>query len=347
MTAPPWLGPAAVAAVSPRAAADALWDAFAAGLPVVPQRLHLDVPAAVADATDAAEPGGELLVMPAASDGWAVTKVVGLAAANPALGLPRVTAVVVVLGPPGLTPVALVDGDALTALRTAAVSTVATRALARPGAREVVVLGAGVQAEAHARALADELVDARVHVVARRPEAARALAARLVTDGVVAAAATPDVLARADVVCACTTGAEVVLRGADLPAGVHVNAVGAHRPDLRELDGAAVAASAVVVELRAAALAEKGDLLGAERDGLWHREHVRADLHEVCAGAVVGRRDDAERTLFASVGHAAEDLVVARAIVAASRGAAGAVGSVTPDGAPDGRRADGSGRTPG
>lgn len=313
-SAPPWLGPDAVAAVPTPVAVEALAAAFAHGVPEVPQRLHLEVPGAPA--------GGELLVMPAADDGWAVTKVVGLAPGNPALGLPRVTSVVVLLGPPGLAPVALVDGAALTALRTASVSALATRLLARADAREVVVLGAGVQAEAHARAHAALLPGARVRVVARREDAARELAARLVADGVDATTAGPAAVASADVISACTTGTSVVLRGADLPDGVHVNAVGAHRPDLRELDAAAVAACAVVVELRAAALAEKGDLLRAEREGVWHRDAVRADLAELCVGAVVGRRDDGERTLFASVGHASEDLVIAREVLRAASGGA-------------------------
>lgn len=327
--APPWLGAAAVAAVPPTVAVDALAAAFARGMPDVPQRQHLDVPGVAA--------GGELLVMPAAADGWAVTKVVGLAPGNPALGLPRVTSVVTVLGPPGLAPVALVDGAALTALRTAAVSALATRLMARHDAREVVVLGAGVQAEAHARVHAALWPDARIRVVARRDAAARDLAARLVSAGVDADVAGPDAVATADVIHACTTGTSVVLHGADLPPGVHVNAVGAHRPDLRELDAAAVAACAVVVELRSAALAEKGDLLLAEREGAWDRGAVRADLAELCGGAADGRCDDRERTLFASVGHASEDLVIAREVVRAATAATAAAGaSDAADGAGEG-----------
>jgi ornithine cyclodeaminase/alanine dehydrogenase-like protein (mu-crystallin family) len=313
---PPWLGADVVARLSPVAAIDALAAAFARGVPDVPQRLHLTVPDVPS--------GGELLVMPAAADGWAVTKVVGLAPGNAALGLPRVTSVVTLLGPPGLAPVAVLDGAALTALRTAAVSGLATRLLARADSRDVVVLGAGVQAEAHARVHAALHADVRIRVVARREAAARALVDRLVADGLAASVAGPDAVRTADVICACTSGTSVVLRGADLPDGVHVNAVGAHRPDLRELDAAAVAACAVAVELRAAALAEKGDLLLAERDGDWRRDAIRADLGELCAGTVVGRRDASERTLFASVGHAFEDLVIAREVVrAAASGGAG------------------------
>lgn len=314
---PGWYDAAAIDAALPAlAAVDALEAAFAAGVPPVPQRLHVPVPP-----DGPLAPGGELLAMPAGAEGWAVTKVVGLAPANPALGLPRVTGVVVLLGPPGLRPVGILDAAALTAIRTAAVSGVATRRLARPDTRRVVILGAGVQAEAHGRVHAALFPSARITVVARRPDAGRALVDRLVRAGITAAqVGGPDAVGTADVICCCTTGSSVVLRGDDLPPGVHVNAVGAHRPDLRELDGPAVAASAVVVEQRDAALAEKGDLLLAEEEGLWHRDRIRADLTEVCAGRVPGRRSADERTLLASVGHAFEDLVVAREVVRRAAG---------------------------
>jgi alanine dehydrogenase len=118
----------------------------------------------------------------------------------------------------------------------------------------------------------------------------------------------------ADVVCLCTSSPSPVVTAGMLPAGVHVNAVGAYRPDLRELDAASVAACAVSVELRAAAMAEKGDLVLAESEGRWSRDVIRADLHELASGAVLGREGAQERTLFASVGHASEDLIVARAV---------------------------------
>jgi ornithine cyclodeaminase/alanine dehydrogenase-like protein (mu-crystallin family) len=308
------LDAAAVGArLSMSAAIDALHGALRdAPFPPTPQRLHLDL--------DAAPGGGEpaeLLVMPAMLDGWAGTKIVGLVAANPARGLPRVTSSYLMLGPPGLQPVAVLDGAALTALRTAAVSGLATRLAARPGARRVVVVGAGVQARAHVLAMVSVLEDAEIRVLARRPEQVRILVEDLRALGCTAPveAAVAEDLVRADVVCLCTSSSTPVVALADLSPGVHINAVGAYRPEQREVSADIVAASVVLVETRAAALAEKGDLLLAEQEGAWSRDAVHADLHELASGRVAARTSGADRTLFASVGHAYEDLVIARALI--------------------------------
>lgn len=324
---PPVLLDAEVIARLPmRVAIDAMLAALArAPFPPTPQRLHLDVVAtATDDHSDRPEPA-EMLVMPAAADGWAGTKTVGLVPGNPARGLPRVTSSYTLLGPPGLAPVALLDGAALTGLRTAAVSGLATQLAARPDARRVVIVGAGVQGRAHAHAMAAVLDDVHITVVGRERSSADALVARLrdelQVDGApvrVIAGTLADVRT-ADVVCLCTSSEGPVLGVDDLAPGMHVNAVGAYRPDRRELTAEAVAATAVLVETRAAALAEKGDLLLAEQDGRWSRALIRADLHEAASGAVAMRTDAHERTLFASVGHAYEDLVIARAVLAAHR----------------------------
>jgi len=296
------------------AAIDALETAVrGAPYPATPQRLHLEV--------DAAEAGGdpaELLVMPASVPGWAGTKLVGLVDANPARGLPRVTSSYLLFGPPGLQPIAVIDGAALTALRTAAVSGLATRLAARVGSRRVAIVGAGVQARAHVLAMAAVLGDVEVAVVARRAADVDDLIADVRRSGctVPIAAARADDVVRADVVCLCTSSAVPVLGLADVAAGVHINAVGAYRPDRREVASELVAASTVIVETREAALAEKGDLLIAEQEGRWSRHAVRADLHELASGARHARATGDERTLFASVGHGFEDLVVARAVAA-------------------------------
>jgi ornithine cyclodeaminase/alanine dehydrogenase-like protein (mu-crystallin family) len=216
--------------------------------------------------------------------------------------------------------VASLDGAALTALRTAAVSGLATRWLARPDARRLVVVGAGVQARAHLLAMAAVVDLSDVRVVARRPAAVDALAAHARANGVavpVVAGVIEDVR-DADLVCLCTSSATVVLPGRLLPDGLHVNAIGSYRPDMREVDADAVARSRVVVETREAALAEKGDLLLAEAEGRWSRTDIVADLHGLVSGREPGRTDAAQRTLFASVGHAYEDLLVARAVLAAT-----------------------------
>jgi len=310
-------GEALRARLSLRAAIAALSDAFVHGpLGGAPQRLHLR-------GSGSGHEDEELLVMPAIADGWAGTKLVSLVASNPGRGLPRVAATYTLFGPPGLRPIMHLDGSVLTELRTAAVSALATSLLARPDARRIVVVGAGVQAKVHARAmvavLEDRGVRPEVTLVARRDDAYRSFVDDLRGHGLEVAIArgTSDSLTQADVVCLCTSSLTAVVTAGMLPPGVHVNAVGSYRADMRELDAASVAACAVSVELRAAAMAEKGDLLQAEAEGVWHRNEIRADLHELASGEVRGRRDDEERTLFASVGHASEDLIVARAAYAA------------------------------
>jgi ornithine cyclodeaminase/alanine dehydrogenase-like protein (mu-crystallin family) len=314
-----------LAALPMSAAIDALERAFALGPPTgAPQRLHLRGTIGPGGPEGGASEEAELLVMPAMADGWAGTKLVALVASNPEHGLPRVAGTYTLFGPPGLQPLAHLDGTALTALRTAAVSGLATRLLARSGSRRIVIVGSGVQARAHVRAMVAVLEERgerpEVVVVSRRRTPFDALVAGVRADGVDApiVRGTLDAVTTADVVCLCTSSAVPVVTEGMLPAGVHVNAVGSYRPDLRELDAGAVAGCAVSVELRAAALAEKGDLLQAEAEGRWSRDAIRADLHELASGAVSGRIDDDERTLFASVGHASEDLTVARAVYGAS-----------------------------
>lgn len=334
---PRWIGPATLTTFPFRAAVDALEAALAAApFPPAPQRLHVQLDA---DPSPAVDDPAELLVMPATADGWASTKVVSLVASNPARGLPRVAATSTLFGPPGLQPLALFDGAALTELRTAAVSALATRYGARRDATEVVIIGTGVQARAHARAMLEVVPAPRVRIFGRRADVARELVGQL--QAVARRAGAPDhaarlevadggslssVLADADIVCLCTSSPTPVVSLADLPLGVHVNAVGAYRKDLREVAGDVVAQSAVLVELRDAALQENGDLTLAIEDGVWNEEAIRADLHELCAGLRVGRQHDDERVLFTSVGHAYEDLVVARAVALAVLHGAGPVG---------------------
>lgn len=254
---------------------------------------------------------GTLLLMPASGARGVGVKLVTLTEANPPRGLPFVQASYVLFDPATQSPEAVLDGGALTALRTAAVSGLATRWLARPDAHRLVVLGAGAQARAHVEAMraVRELTD--VAIVSRSPERATALATE-----VGARVADTSAVRDADLVCVCTTSATPVIAGADLAPGAHVNAVGAYLPDARELDTDAIARARVVVEQRDVAFAEAGDLLLPILEGVIDAGHVVADLHELVLGAVV-RGSDEDVTVFKSVGMAFEDLVVARAVMEA------------------------------
>jgi ornithine cyclodeaminase len=211
---------------------------------------------------------------------------------------PAHQAVILVFDAATGTPVALMDGDAITAARTAAGSRLATRLLARADAAVLAVVGTGIQGEAHLRALLRERDWAEVRVAGRRPEGASALAERA---GVVAAGSIEAAVRGADVVCVATAATEPVLRRAWLAPGAHVNSVG-YTTQGRELDAATVRDALVVVESRESALAPppagSGDLEGAE---------VHAELGELVAGTRPGRSGPDELTLYKSVGVALED----------------------------------------
>jgi ornithine cyclodeaminase len=303
---PPFLDAADLREALPMAAAiDALETAFAGlvqGSSGAPPRTHHAVP------------GGDLLLMPASGTDGTGVKLVTVAPGNPARGLPLIAGVYVLFDPDDLRPVALVDGAALTALRTAAVSGLAARHLARPDASRLVVLGAGAQARSHVEALRAVRPIARVVVVSRGRARADALAAELRAAGVEAAVGTPADLRDADLVAACTTSATPVVHGADLSEGVHVTAVGAFTRDARELDSAVLQRGRIVVEDRAAALAEAGDLAIPIAAGELTADAIVADLAEVVGGRSV-RRDATDVTVFKSVGLAIEDLAIAIAAV--------------------------------
>lgn len=260
---------------------------------------------------------GTLLTMPASGDGGIGVKIVTLTPANPDRGLPFLHASYVLFDARTQAPEAVLDGAAMTALRTAAVSGLATRHLAPADAHRLVVFGAGVQAAVHLEAMRAVRDVDEVIVVSRSPERAEALVARARDAGLDARTGTPDDVAGADLVCTCTTAPTPLFDGALLSPGTHVNAVGAYTPDTREIDTETMRRGRVVVEARDVALAEAGDLLIPIAEGVVTAAHILADLWEVVRDdrAVRGSLDDV--TLFESVGMAFEDLIVARAVVEA------------------------------
>lgn len=299
----PSIGAAQLAELLPmNVAVDALEAAFAGTLPEAPLRAHVE-------AGD-----GDLLLMPAVSEQGAGVKLVTVNPGNPARGLPLIQGVYVLFAPGTLEPVAIIDGAALTGVRTAAVTGLATRHLARPDASTLVIFGAGTQARTHLEAMVAVRPVERVIVVSRTPERAEALVERARGLGLEARTGEAPDVSEADIVCTCTTSPTPVFAGSELRPGAHINAVGAYTPETRELDTETVLRGRVVVETREAALAEAGDLLVPIEEGVFAAEDVAADLSEVAGGAEV-RTSDADITIFKSVGVAFEDLVVARAAV--------------------------------
>ena len=212
--------------------------------------------------------------------------------------------------------VAVLNASPVTEIRTAAVSAVATRALARKDTGRVAILGAGVQARSHVEAMRAVLDDPEIRIWARKLDAAEALAAET---GAVASPSADAALYGAEVVCTTTAATEPVVELRWLIAGAHVNAVGACIPTARELDTATVAASSFFVDRRESALSEAGDYVLAQAEGAIGPDHIRAELGEVLAGLHPGRQDESELTVFESLGIAVEDLAAAELVVRRAR----------------------------
>lgn len=254
---------------------------------------------------------GELLVMPSAAGAVGV-KLASVAPGNPARGLPRIQGLYVLFEAATLAPAAVLDAAALTTLRTAAVSALAVRFLARPDAARLLVWGTGPQAWAHVAAVAAERPIARVDVAARDPARLAAFVERCQEAGFAAQVAGPGAVGLADVVCCCTTAREPLFDGSRVGADATVVAVGSHEPGARELDGALMGRSTVVVEAVSAALREAGDVVQAVEEG-----ELAPDALVPLAALVRGEAfpPEGRPRVFKSVGMGWEDAALAAALL--------------------------------
>jgi alanine dehydrogenase len=285
------------------AMARAMWD-LSAGRAWLPERVAAEVP----------ERDGMLLAMPAylPASTALVAKLVSLFPHN--TEVPTHHALIGVFDPDDGHPLAVLDGEVITARRTAACCALATRILAREDASVLAILGTGVQARAHAHSLPYTREFSEVRIAGRTPEHVEALAEEL---GAVACESYEQALDGADVVCAATHSSEPVVRREWLSPGTHINSVGF--TDGREVDGATVAEALLVVESRAAALAPfpsgSSDLLLAIDEGEIDHDHIHAELGELVAGTRPGRESDEQLTLYKSVGVAVQDAAAASMVL--------------------------------
>ncbi len=212
---------------------------------------------------------------------------------------------------------AIIDASEITAIRTAAVTGVATKLLAREDAGDLALLGAGVQARTHLEAMLLARTIGRVRVWSRDPDHARQFAERESKRHgikVEPAATAKDGVTGADLICTTTAAREPVLMGEWLSEGAHVNAVGSSVPFTRELDTAAVARARLFVDRRESTLNEAGDFLFPKKEGAIGDDHIRGEIGEILLGKVKGRESASEITLFKSLGLAVEDLASAHHI---------------------------------
>jgi thiomorpholine-carboxylate dehydrogenase len=251
-----------------------------------------------------AQHGGFFGVMPASGESMGI-KMVTFYPNNAGTELPTHMAVIALFDPKTGEPLALMDGRYITEMRTAAVSAVATDALAAPDARVLTLLGAGVQAQAHLEALPHVRRFEEVRVWNHRPEKAQLFAEQHGLKAMELEAAVRD----ADVVVTATSAREPILKGAWLKPGAHVNAVGASRPDWRELDDDAMR-NVVIVDSYEGARNESGDVILSGATPF-------AELGEILNGSK--RVEPGASTIFKSLGMAVEDVAAAKLVYDASK----------------------------
>ena len=294
-------------------AIEAMRDAFAqlsAGNVEIPVRTCLA----------AENPKNVDLVMPcySSTSGVFSLKTVTVFPGNSQCDLPTNQGLVILTDGLNGTHQAIMDGSSLTAIRTGAASGLATDLLARSDSSAVSIFGAGVQARTQLEAVCCVRKIGRASVYSRRSSTAAQFATEM-TERLglpVTAAATPsENVSGADVICTATPSIEPILDDADVADGVHINAVGAFRPEMVEIAAATVSRSRVVVDHLESALEEAGDLIQPLQQGLVSQAHIADELGDVARGHKPGRSNESEVTLFKSVGVAVQDLCAAAKVV--------------------------------
>jgi ornithine cyclodeaminase len=209
---------------------------------------------------------------------------------------------------------AILDASEITAIRTAAVSGVATRVLARTDASRLAILGSGVQARTHLQAMLAVRPIQKVTLCGRNFEKAHNFAERqsaIYGIPIVAVKDSNEASGNAEIICATTSSSTPVVEGKSISAGTHINAVGAFGPNSRELDTHVVARSRFFVDRKESTLNESGDYLIPLKEGAINAEHIQAELGDLLLERAIGRRNRNEITIFKSMGLAIEDLTCA------------------------------------
>lgn len=283
-----------------RAAADSLRQALLQGLD----------PAADSPRTRADLQHGQFLMMPSEFGDVAGIKILTVAPGNADAGLPTIQGNYLLHDAATLTPIAVIDGTALTAVRTPAVSALGIDLLAAPDARDVVVFGTGPQALHHVRAAAAVRQLGRVGVVGRSADKVQEMVRTLGKEGYDVRAATAEEVSDAQIIMCCTAASQPLFRGEAVREDAVVVAMGSHTPEARETDDALAARARVYVEDRETAMREAGDVIQAVADGALRLEDV-SDLRELVTAP---RTDGGGPALFKTVGMGWQDLIVAKAL---------------------------------
>jgi ornithine cyclodeaminase len=289
-------------------AMDRAMRALSGGAVTVPPRTVMNLP----------DGAGQVFLMPGSTTGFPVygTKVVSQHPGNAAKNLPTIQGFVVLFDQATGSPVAMIDGAEITAIRTAAASALATKILARADAASHGVFGTGVLARSHLDAIARVRKVEMVAIWGRDSAGAQALAEDYSrrTGCETMAAAYPEDAAACDIVTTVTSAGRPVLKGRWLRPGAHVNLVGAHSPDRREADSDVIQGASIYVDMVASARSEAGDLLIPMAEGRFRESDIRAEIGQVLLGSAPGRGDEQEITLYKSLGVVAQDLFAAEQV---------------------------------
>jgi ornithine cyclodeaminase/alanine dehydrogenase-like protein (mu-crystallin family) len=268
--------------------------------------------------TDLVGDAGRFYVMPGSMSDPPVygAKLVSYHPTNPAHGRASVNGVMVLFDHHTGLPCAIVDGAALTALRTAAASALATDLLARKDAATLGIIGCGVQAASHLEAINAVRELREVLVWGRKVEKARRFAEDNARGTAAHVRAASDIreASACDIVCAVTASSAPVVSGEWVRPGAHVNLVGAHDENSREADSALIASARVYVDSLESAMREAGDLLIPIHEGRIHRNHIVGEIGSLLQGRIDGRLRDEEITVYKSLGVVAQDLVAAHIV---------------------------------
>ena len=255
-------------------------------------------------------------VMPGAlgANGPFGAKLISVFQDNFSKGRPSHQGLVILFDPDSGAPVCVVDAGEITAIRTAAASAVATEVLARKDARRLAILGYGEQAATHARAIGKVRELESIVVWGRLIERARAFAERVPAElgvPVDAAASVEEAASQADIICTVTAAVEPILKGAWVRPGTHVNVVGSGFAGPAEVDNHLVVRSRFIADSREGVLQQGSEFLRAKAAGLVGDDHIVAEIGQVLAGEVEGRRSAEEITVYKSLGHVVQDLASA------------------------------------
>ncbi len=232
---------------------------------------------------------------------------------NPDKNLPLIHAMLMLFNAETGAPMALMDGEVITAMRTGAVSGLATRYLARKDAKIAAVIGTGAQGATQLEAVCCVRDIEKAYVFDLDQERAEAFAEKMSKKiGIqVIAATSGDLLSEADVVCTSTSSTSPVFEDRNIKPGMHINAVGAYRPDMAEIPPDCLKRARIVVDHMGSCLAEAGDLIQPINAGLMTEEDIHGELGGLVGGRLSAREDEAEITVFKSVGVAIQDLITA------------------------------------